>query len=66
MNLNYSRPDESHPSALAALQKGLKLQDILKHAKSIQHKSIISFRNLRQDVYSELIDAEKIAGVKVN
>jgi len=59
------RPGADQPNALAAVKEGLDLARILKSAKLVRHKSIISFRSLRQDVYSELAMAEQIAGVKV-
>lgn len=58
------RPDENHPNALTALQRKLSLRSILKTAKPVQHKSIVSFRNLRKDVYAQLAESEQVAGVK--
>ena len=37
---------------------------ILHTERAVSHKSIVSFQNLRQDVYLELSDAEKRAGVQ--
>jgi len=62
----YYRPDETHPSALLALQKGLQLSKVLKDATSVEHKSIVTFRNLRQDVYAQLSENEQFTGVKVS
>lgn len=47
------------------MQKNLKISQILKTAKPVQHKSIVNFRHLRQDVYSQLAEAEQVAGIKV-
>ncbi|KAI0231150.1 Twinkle protein, mitochondrial [Lamellibrachia satsuma] len=58
------RPGADQPNALAAIQQGLDLTKIMRSARLVRHKSIISFRSLRQDVYSELAMAEQIAGVK--
>jgi hypothetical protein len=61
-----SRPDEAHPGALLALCQGVQLQQVLKTGKLVQHKSIVSFRNLRSDVQSLLANIERSSGVKVN
>ena len=60
-----SRPDDNQPGPLIALNQGLKLKNILKDAQPVQHKSITSFRHLRQDVLNELVQAEQVSGVKV-
>ena len=62
---SYFRPDETHPSPLVALNHGLKLKSILRDAQPVQHKSITSFRHLRDDVFNELVQAEQVSGVKV-
>jgi hypothetical protein len=60
------RPDEAHPGALMALRQGIQLQQVLKAGKLVQHKSIVSFRNLRADVQSLLANVEHSSGVKVS
>jgi len=59
------RPDDTHPNALSAAIQGLELKQILKAGKLVQHKSIVSFRNLRYDVQSLLANVERASGVKV-
>jgi len=48
------------------MQKKLNISQILAAAKPVQHKSIVNFRLLRQDVYSQLAEAEQVAGIKVD
>ena len=61
----YYRPSVDDPSPFEALQQGLKLHSVLSKARPVMHKSILSFAQLRQEIYSELIHAEQVAGVKV-
>ena len=60
------RPDESHPGALTALSQGLSLQRVLKDAKSMKHESIVTFHNLRYDVYSQLANFDQTSGIQVD
>jgi len=60
------RPDESHPGALMALRQGLSLQRVLKDAKSMKHESIVTFHNLRYDVYSQLANFDQTSGIQVD
>ena len=62
---NFSGIGETS-SPLATFKKGLKLQTELTKARPITHKSIVSFRQLRQDVYDELAQVEQMSGVKVH
>jgi len=59
------RPDDAHPEALIALRQGLSLQRVLKDAKSVKHESIVTFHNLRYDVYSQLANFDQNSGIKV-
>lgn len=59
------RPSEDDPSPLEALRRGVRLREVLDKAKPIMHKSIVSFSHLRQEIFSELLHAEQVAGVKV-
>ncbi|XP_072882990.1 twinkle mtDNA helicase isoform X2 [Hemitrygon akajei] len=58
------RPGEGQPCPLEALAAGINLDEIMKGAVSASHKSIVSFRQLRDDVFGELANTEQISGVK--
>jgi len=59
------RPDDSHPSALTAQRQGLSLPQVLKSARSMKHESIVTFHNLRFDVYSQFANFDHTSGIKV-
>ena len=61
----YSRPAEGSPSPMTALERGLDLTSILRQSKPVVHKSITSFRRLRQEVFSELLHSDQVAGIQV-
>ncbi|CDQ69598.1 unnamed protein product [Oncorhynchus mykiss] len=58
------RPGEFQPCPLEALFQGRNLARIVKASIPAAHKSIVSFRQLREDVYGELANTEQVAGVK--
>ncbi|XP_046549115.1 twinkle mtDNA helicase-like [Haliotis rubra] len=58
------RPTAEDPSPFRALNQELRLKSILSKAKPLSHKSIVSFPQLRQEVFSELAHVEQVAGVK--
>ncbi|NWI11405.1 PEO1 protein, partial [Crypturellus soui] len=58
------RPGDQLPRPLDALNRGLNLTKILRGALPAAHKSIVSFRQLREEVFGELVNAEQVAGVK--
>ena len=58
------RPGEQQPCPSEALERGWSLSRILKASIPAAHKSIVSFRQLREDVYGELANKEQVAGVK--
>ncbi|XP_074090005.1 twinkle mtDNA helicase [Macrotis lagotis] len=58
------RPGDQHPRPLEALSQGLNLQKILRSALPAGHKSIVSFRQLREEVLGELSNVEQVAGVR--
>ncbi|KAM6951528.1 twinkle mtDNA helicase-like [Aplochiton taeniatus] len=58
------RPGEYQPCPLEALAQGKNLSRIIKGSISAAHKSIVSFKQLREDVYGELANTEQVAGVK--
>ncbi|XP_072172092.1 twinkle mtDNA helicase-like [Diadema setosum] len=60
----FVRPLDSQPSPLRALNEGRSLKNILRQATPMSHKSIVSFRALRDEVFGELTHAEQVAGVK--
>lgn len=58
------RPGEDQPCPVEALANGRNLSRIVQASIPAAHKSIISFRQLREDVYGELANTEQVAGVK--
>lgn len=58
------RPGEYRPSPVEALALGKNLSQIIKTSIPAGHKSIVSFKQLREDVYGELVNKEQVAGVK--
>ncbi|KAK7088065.1 hypothetical protein V1264_022035 [Littorina saxatilis] len=58
------RPSVEDPSPFKALRAGVKLNSVLSKAKPFVHKSIVSFAQLRQEIFSELAHVEQVAGVK--
>lgn len=58
------RPGEYRPCPAEALAQGKDLGQIIKSSIPAAHKSIMSFKQLRDDVYGELVNREQVAGVK--
>ncbi|MEE6485999.1 hypothetical protein FKM82_014480 [Ascaphus truei] len=58
------RPGDQQPSPLQAMNAGMNQNKILKTSLPASHKSIISFRQLREEVFGQLANAEQVAGVK--
>nr|XP_013810441.1 PREDICTED: twinkle protein, mitochondrial isoform X3 [Apteryx mantelli mantelli] len=58
------RPGDQQPRPLEALNRGLNLTKILRAALPAGHKSIISFRQLREEVFGELVNVDQVAGIK--
>lgn len=58
------RPGDQQPRPLDALNQGLNLSRILRTALPAWHKSIVSFRQLREEVLGELSNVEQAAGVR--
>ncbi|KAM7370570.1 hypothetical protein PAMP_010102 [Pampus punctatissimus] len=58
------RPGEYRPCPMDALARGKNLSHIIKASIPAAHKSIVSFKQLREDVYGELVNTEQVAGVK--
>uniref|UniRef100_A0A3Q3A0B3 Twinkle mtDNA helicase n=1 Tax=Kryptolebias marmoratus TaxID=37003 RepID=A0A3Q3A0B3_KRYMA len=58
------RPGEFQPCPLEALSRGRNLSHIVKASIPAAHKSIVSFKQLRDDVYGELVNMDQVAGVK--
>uniref|UniRef100_UPI00398E7855 twinkle mtDNA helicase isoform X3 n=1 Tax=Pristiophorus japonicus TaxID=55135 RepID=UPI00398E7855 len=58
------RPGDQQPCPQEALASGLNLGKIVKGAIPASHKSIICFRQLREDVFGELANAEQVSGIK--
>ena len=53
-------------SPLEAIRCETPLTDLLRKARPIGHDSIVTFPNLRQEVYSELAQLDQVTGVKVS
>ncbi|KAK7919336.1 hypothetical protein WMY93_010620 [Mugilogobius chulae] len=58
------RPGEFRPCPIEALAEGKNLSRIISTSIPAAHKSIVSFKQLREDVYGELLNKEQVAGVK--
>ncbi|XP_037134294.1 twinkle protein, mitochondrial [Syngnathus acus] len=58
------RPGEFQPCPVEALAQGKNLNRVVATAIPAAHKSIVSFKQLREDVYGELMNTEQVAGVK--
>ncbi|XP_059169236.1 twinkle mtDNA helicase-like [Physella acuta] len=58
------RPSVEEPGPATALTQGLKLSNVLNKARPISHDSIVNFAQLRQEVWSQMIHSEQVAGVK--
>lgn len=58
------RPGDYQPSPAEALAQGRNLTRIVKSSIPAAHKSIVSFKQLRDDVFGELANTEQVAGVK--
>lgn len=58
------RPGEFRPCPVEALAQGKNFGNIIKSSIPAAHKSIVSFKQLREDVYGELVNTEQVAGVK--
>ncbi|XP_051273553.1 twinkle protein, mitochondrial [Dicentrarchus labrax] len=58
------RPGEARPCPVEALAQGKNFVPIIKSSIPAAHKSIVSFKQLREDVYGELVNTDQVAGVK--
>lgn len=58
------RPGEFRPCPIEALAQGKNISRIISTSIPAAHKSIVSFKQLREDVYGELLNKEQVAGVK--
>ncbi|KAI5623329.1 twinkle protein, mitochondrial [Silurus asotus] len=58
------RPGDFHPCPNSALVQGRNLARIVKASIPAAHKSIVSFKQLRDDVFGELANVEQVAGIK--
>lgn len=58
------RPGEYRPCPVEALAQGKNFSHIIKSSIPAAHKSIVSFKQLREDVYGELMNTDQVAGVK--
>lgn len=58
------RPGEFRPCPVEALAEGKNLSRIISTSIPAAHKSIVSFKQLREDVYGELLNKDQVAGVK--
>ncbi|TSK14771.1 Twinkle protein, mitochondrial [Bagarius yarrelli] len=58
------RPGELHPCPNEALLQGRNLARIINASIPAAHKSIVSFKQLRDDVFGELSNVDQVAGIK--
>lgn len=58
------RPGPDQPPPAEALARGKNLARVVKAAIPATHRSIVSFRQLRDDVYGELANTEQVAGIR--
>ncbi|XP_067225300.1 twinkle protein, mitochondrial [Chanodichthys erythropterus] len=58
------RPGEFQPCPSEALAQAKNLVRIVKASIPAAHKSIVSFKQLREDVYGELANVEQVAGIQ--
>ncbi|XP_066581681.1 mitochondrial DNA helicase [Prorops nasuta] len=60
----FIHPTANQPRPTVAAAKGYDLNKIIKNAQPVCHKFITTFQHLRQDVFSELYNFEKVQGIK--
>lgn len=60
----FVRPTDTTPTPYKTYQQSLDIKSILQQAQPILHKSITTFKSLRQDVLSDLQNIDKVQGVK--
>ena len=60
------RPSADHLSPLEALKSKASLESVLQKTRPIGHGSIVTFNNMRHEVFMELAQIEQVAGVKVH
>ncbi|XP_028410521.1 twinkle protein, mitochondrial-like [Dendronephthya gigantea] len=62
---HFVRMETSGPaSALDALRRGCDLKSMLSGAQAASHKQIVTFQQLRDEVYNELCNVDQVAGIK--
>ncbi|XP_054012924.1 mitochondrial DNA helicase isoform X1 [Hylaeus anthracinus] len=60
----FVRPTDLQPQPKLAAEMGYNLKGILQNAQAVWHKSITTFRELREEVLSDLQNIDKVQGVK--
>ncbi|XP_015436054.1 PREDICTED: twinkle protein, mitochondrial [Dufourea novaeangliae] len=60
----FVRPTDLQPEPKLANDVGYDLKSILQNAQSMWHKSITTFQQLREEVFSDLLNTDKVQGVK--
>jgi len=58
------RPSVDEPGPFTALNQGLKLSNLLKKSRPVNHEAIVSFSHLRQEILSQLLYSDQVAGVR--
>ena len=62
---HFVRMETSGPaSALDALRRDCDLKSMLAKAQAASHKQIVTFQQLRDEVYNELCNVDQVAGIK--
>ena len=59
------RATATQPLPKEAMKQQLDLKTIASSAHPLWHKSIITFRNLREDVLSDIQNIEKVTTIKI-
>ncbi|KAK2578641.1 hypothetical protein KPH14_012133 [Odynerus spinipes] len=60
----FVRPTDVQPRPKVAIDLGYDVRNIIQNAQPIWHKSITTFRYLRNDVLSDLQNIDKVQGIK--
>lgn len=62
-DIHVLRATDSQPLPKEAMKQQLDLKTIASSAHPLWHKSIITFRNLREDVLSDIQNIEKVTAI---
>lgn len=60
----FIRPTDSQPRPKLAAEMNYNLNNILQNAQPLWHKSIITFRDLKEEILCDLQNNDKVQGIK--